>query len=57
MTVGAGVESDIGNLGPKAQAWDGRQAQGKATADHRGEECEEVGRALGKSRWGAPSRP
>lgn len=56
MTVGAGVESDIGNLGPKAQAWDGRQAQGKATADHRGEECEEVGRALGKSRWGAPSR-
>lgn len=36
MAVGGGVESDTRNLGPRAQAWDGRWARGRATADHRG---------------------
>lgn len=36
MAVGGGVESDTRNLGPRAQAWDGRWARGRATADRRG---------------------
>lgn len=35
MTVGGVVESDTCDLGHGAQAWDGWQARGKATADLR----------------------
>lgn len=52
MTVGAGAEKDIGNLGHRAQTWDDGRVREEAEAGHRGGGHGEASRAGGQQEVG-----